>query len=231
MKKIIAAAMAALLGITALTACGDKEDGASESGILGAGGQDIPDDYSLAGDGMEYGASVVELKPETNENVRVMICFDKRYFSEEEYGAIYKISDYIAAINNNDHQLIDEIFYDGYLDYAAGQMGMDDSDAYIDSFETSLTESLGEDFEIDYIDVSACYDAEDSASATSFEQADEILTQLAGDDILDKVDYRRVVEIGGNTTYKTPQGNYLFTNHERPFMLCIYRIDGEYYLF
>ncbi|MBP3379462.1 MAG: hypothetical protein J6D27_00030 [Ruminiclostridium sp.] len=230
MKKIIAAAMAVFLGITALTACGDKEESSSGGGML-EGGQNIPDGYSLGGEEMEYGASVVELKPETNENVRVMIGFDKRFFSEEEYEAIYRISDYIAAINENDHELFGEIFYDGYLDYVAEQNGMEDADAHIDSFETTLTESLGEDFEIDYIDVSACYDAEDSASASTFEQADKILAELAGDEILDKIDYRRVVEIGGNTTYKTPTGDYLFTNHERPFMLCIYRIDGEYYLF
>lgn len=232
MKKIIAAAMSAVLGVTMLAGCGDKEDEQSSSGGgIVSGGQDIPGDYSLGGDDMEYGASVVELKPETNENVRVMICFDKRYFSEEDYGAIYKIADYISAINENDHELIAEIFYDGYLDYVSEQNGIEGVDTYIDSFEDTLTESLGEDFEIDYIDVSGCYDAEDNASATYFDQADLILTQLAGAEILDKVDYRRVVEIGGNTTYKTPNGSYLFTNHERPFMLCIYRIDGEYYLF
>ncbi len=231
MKRIIAAALSVLLGITALTACGDKEEESGSGGMID-GGQGIPDNYSLAGEEMEYGASVVELKPETNENVRVMIGFDKRYFSEEDYGAIYRITDYIAAMNENDHDLIKEIFYDGYLEYAAEQNGIEDGDAYIDSFETSLEESLGEGFEIDYIDVSGCYDAEDNASASYFEQTDTVLTQLAGsDDILDKVDYRRVVEIGGNTTYKTPKGSYLFINHERPFMLCIYRIDGQYYLF
>lgn len=232
MKKIIAAALTALLGITALTACGDKEESAPDSGILGAGGQGIPSDYNITGENMGYGASIVELKPQNNENVRVMIGFDKRYFSEEEYGAIYRITDYIAAMNENDHELFKEIFYDGYLDYAAGQTSIEDADTYIDTFEASLTESLGEDFEIDYIDVSACYDSSDNASASDFEGIDSVLVQLAGDDsILDKVDYRRVVEIGGNTTYKTPKGNYLFTNHERAFMLCIYRIDGQYYIF
>lgn len=231
MKKIIAAVLASFMGITAFTACGDKEEGASESGMLGAGGQDIPEDYVADSDVLEYGASVVELKPTTNENVKVMISFDKRYFSEEEYGAIYAVSDYIAAINDNDHELIGKVFYEGYLDYAAEQTGVGDSDTYIDTFEADLAESLGEGFNIDYIDVSACYDSEDGASARYFDSVDGVLTELSGEEILDKVDYRRMVEIGGNTTYKSPTGSYMFVNHESPFMLCVYRIDGEYYLF
>lgn len=228
MKKFICLGAAITLACTAV-GCGEKKS---------PGNLDVPDGFHASQDELPYGSVTAEIKPGNDGNVKVMVCFDRRYFGGEgedaDLGEVYKLTDCIAGLNANDHELLKGCYYPGYLEKSAEGTGYADVDAYLDAYHEDLVKKLGNDFEIDYIDISQCYLTGDSEGDSYFEIADSILTEIAGEGILDKVTSRKLAEIGGYTTFKADGSTKMLTNYtenQGAMQICVYKIDGEYYLF
>ncbi|MCM1132034.1 MAG: hypothetical protein NC340_01040 [Ruminococcus flavefaciens] len=231
MKKFLCGITAVLMAF-AMTSCEDKtEDSSSESGVnmvSGAGSG-----VNLKQDDMPYGSTVFELSQDNDDHVKYITCFDKRYFGGDDeenpdYSEIYVIHDYVASLNDNDHDLMKSVYYDGYLEEACRNGDYEDVDEYIDGLYETLVTLLGDGFEIDYIDVSACIGDENVAAVDYMATVDEYLTNIGA---IDKVTSKKVIEVGGYTCYSGADGgSYQLTNHMESIILGVYIIDGQAYI-
>ena len=102
MKKFLCGMMAVLMACSA-TGCSDKENSSSTSGKQLV--SDAGDDVNVAEEDMPYGSTVFELSENNDDHVKITIGFDKRYFGGDDednpdYSEIYKIHDYISALNS-----------------------------------------------------------------------------------------------------------------------------------
>lgn len=197
-----------------------------DAGLSGNGSTITEEDFP-------YGSTIIERTKESDENIEIKIGFDRRYFIEDtdnpDYSVIYKIHDFVKSLNTKDSDLLKSLYYPDYLEYYAEENSDLSADEYIDQYLGNVEEVLGEGFEINYIDVSNCILESDEAEGY-FDMCDEALVKAAGDDILSKVTSRRVVEIGGYTTYKQDGGSYQLTNHTDAINLYVYVIDGQAYI-
>ncbi len=232
--SVTAAALSAMMMAAAMVGCGDDGGSSSSDGnnMVGAGFADGGSD--VAEKDLPYGATILERSREEDENLDIKIAFDKRFFIEDEdnpdYSEIYKIHDYVKSINDKDGDLLKSLYYPGYLADVTKSKGYENEDDYVDSFFGSIEEALGEGFEIDYIDVSDCILGSDDASASYINTCNKALADISGVDILDKVTSRKIVEIGGYSTYKQGENSYQLTNHVNIPYLCLYTIDGQVYI-
>lgn len=224
-----AAALSAMIMAAAMVGCEDSStDGNNmvDAGLSGNGSTITEEDFP-------YGSTIIERTKESDENIEIKIAFDKRYFIEDtddpDYSIIYKIHDFVKTLNTKDSDLLQNLYYPGYLEYYAAANSDLGADEYIEEYLGSVEEVLGEGFEIDYIDVSNCI-LESDEEEGYFDLCDEALVNVAGEDILSKVTSRRVVEIGGYTTYKQGGGSYMLTNHSNAINLYVYVIDGQAYI-
>lgn len=226
MKKIICAALGVLLLGFSMSSCHDEEKHQMMN-------TSMDDNANATQDELPYGATIYQLLPRNDSNIKYGIEFDKRYFGgdgeEADLREIYLIHDYIAALNENDHEKIQSLYYPGYLDYMCNMGGYLYVDQYLGSMNAALTEALGEGFEIDYIDVSNCLSEEDETAVSYFIQAESVLYTIDAT-IEEKITSKKAVEIGGYTSYTTPEGRYVFINYTEPITLLIYEIDGKIYL-
>lgn len=231
MKKILCAAASAVMMFSFMTGCGDKDEHEHENGGNMVGSPDGYVDIGL--EDMPYGSYVTELSPNSDENTEYKICYDSRYFEKTNDGdmaEIYRLHDFILAINTNDHELMESLFYPGYLRYISEKDGISDIDEYLDDLYIYVESCLGSGFDMNYINVSNCYKESDSEAASYLEATD---TEIYAFDssIYDKITSKKVAEIGGDTCYSSDDGSGLIINRMDPFILRIYEIDGETYLF
>ncbi|MBR6579701.1 MAG: hypothetical protein IKK66_01910 [Ruminococcus sp.] len=226
MKKIICAALGVILLGASMTSCNDEEKHQMMNTSMDKNANATQDE-------MPYGATIYQLLPRNDSNIKYGIEFDKRYFGgdgeEADLREIYLIHDYIAALNENNHEKIKSLYYPGYLEYMCAMGGYLNAEQYLNSMNGALTEALGEDFEIDYINVSDCLTEEDEKGVSYFIQAESVLYTI-DDSLEEKITSKKAVEIGGYTSYSTPEGKYVFVNHAEPLTLLVYEIDGKIYL-
>lgn len=231
MKKLLCGIMAVFMALS-MTSCGDKEESSSlESGsqlVSGAG-----DGVNMKEEDMPYGATIFQLSTENNDYVKYVTEFDKRYFGGDDkdnpdYSEIYKVHDYVSALNKNDHEAFKALHYDGYLETACKDGGYDDVDTYIDGLYNSLESYLGEGFEINFICVSGCFDDSNAYASDYMKTVDNYLSEL---NVLDKVTSKKVIEIGGDTCYAPKEGgSNLLVNHMESIIIGVYVIDGQAYI-
>lgn len=228
MKKIIMAAIAAVMMCTTV-GC-EKHDDHSHANMVGNVGAE---NGYIAQEDMPYGSTIYELRPEYDNRVKYTVEFDKRYFGGDGETAdlreIYLIHDYIIAVNENDHEAIKNLYYPGFLEHLCKAGGYANADEYLDGMNYTLKQTLGEDFVIDYINVSNCLtDGEEADNYFNFAAA-----EIAAFDssLFEKITSQKVVELGGYTCYSTGGNSYILEKHTTPFYLRVYQVDGEYYLF
>lgn len=229
MKKLLCSITAVIMAF-ALTGCSDEENSSSQTGkqLVSNAGSNV----NISSEDMPYGSSVFELTSENDDHITIMTDFDKRYFGGDDednpdYSEIYRIHDYVVALNTNDHDLFKQVYYPDYLDYACTNHGYDNVDTYIDELHDTIVKYLGEDFEIDYIDISSCLGDENLGAKDYMQTVDGYIEGIGASD---KVTSKKVIEIGGYTTYSTADGNYQLTNHMESIILGVYVIDGQPYL-
>lgn len=222
--------MSAMIMAAAMVGCEKSStDGNNmvDAGLSGNGANINEEDFP-------YGSTIVELSKEADENIEIKIGFDRRYFIEDtdnpDYSVIYKIHDFVKSLNTKDSDLLRSLYYPDYLEHYAEENSDLSADEYVEEYLGNVEKVLGEGFEIDYIDVSNCTLESDDDAESYFSMCDKALVKVAGDDILDKVTSRRVVEIGGYTTYKQDGGSYQLTNHTDAINLYVYVIDGQAYI-
>lgn len=229
MKKLLCGIMAIFMAVS-MVSCGDGEESSQSGKVLVS---DIGDNVNIKEEDMPYGATTYELSESNDDHVKYITCFDKRYFGGDDednpdYSEVYAVHDYIAALNTNDHDAFKALHYDGYLDSACKSSGYGSADEYIDSLYNSLNTYLGEGFEINYIDISACLSESDSASGAYIGTVDQYLENIG---VLDKVTSKKVIEVGGYTCYKLSEGGaYQLTNHMESIIIGVYTIDGQVYI-
>ncbi len=228
MRKFLCAVMALCITIS-LVSCAETDD-ISQSGTQIV--SDAEKNVNVKEDDMPYGSTIVELSTNNDDHVKFVTSFDRRFFGngDEEnpdYSEIYAVHDYIAALNTNDHEAIKSLYYDGYLDLICAE-GFDSPDEYIDALNNTLVTFLGEGFEINYIDISACYNPGDEIADDYISTVDGYLENIGA---LDKVTSRKVIEVGGYTCYSVNgENSYQLTNSMDTIILGIYTIDGKVYI-
>lgn len=211
--------MSMLCTVTCLCSCGE---GAKENSAGTA--------ENMSEEDMPYGATITSLNSTYDPNVKIPTEFDNRFFAESDgkFPEIYLVSDYIYALNNSDGELMSETVYKPYLDYQIKEAGVESADEYVKASHDTLAQSLGGEFEINYIYIDSCDENADS----DFTRMDEILDSIGDEKISEKVNSRKKITIGGYTTYQMADGSGEFSlaEHSDPILLYIYQIDGEYYL-
>ncbi|MBR1591601.1 MAG: hypothetical protein IJ666_01115 [Ruminococcus sp.] len=233
MKKIILKTVSALLScavMMSLSSCSNQNnDTSSSGGRVDAG--DLPDSYNADEQDLPYGATLTELKPSYDENAKISVEFDNRFFTEEDgkYPEIYKITDYMYALNHVDVELMNETFYQPYLEYAYKEAGCGSVKEYLQSYYDNLYEKLG-DFTFSYIDVTGVLTEDDEEARSYLNKVDEILNSIESG-ITDKITSRKIVYIGGYTMYSNDAGSYQLTEAlGREVTLYLYEIDNQLYV-
>lgn len=229
MKKILCSIMAVLM-TAVMVSCDKKDNNSSTSGNQLV--SNANNGVNVKEEDMPYGSTVYELSESNDNHVKYITCFDKRYFGGDDennpdYSEVYAVHDYICALNANDHDTIRSLYYAGYLETACKENGYSDVNNYIDTLYNTTTTYLGDDFEINYIDISDCLSAENAGAAAYIETVDSYLEEIGA---LDKVTSKKVVEIGGYTCYSSGGNTYQLTNHMETIILGIYVIDGKAYI-
>ena len=161
MKKFLCGIMAVLIAVSMASCADEKDESSLTSGKQLVG--DAGDDVNLKEEDMPYGSTVYELSESNDDHVKYITCFDRRYFGSSDennpdYSEIYAIHDYIVALNENDHDAMKSLYYDGYIEAFCQNNNISDIDEYIDNVYNAAVSYLGEGFEINYIDISNCLD-------------------------------------------------------------------------
>ena len=229
LKTLSAVLLCAVL--FSLSSCSNSNNSSSEGGRVDGG--DLPDNYSAEEEDLPYGATLTELKPSYDENAKIAVEFDNRFFTAdgEKFPDVYKITDYMYALNNVDVDLMNQTFYPPYLEYAYKQAGNDNAKDYLQSYYDNLHDKLGDDFYFSYIDITGVLTEKDSEAQEGFNSIDEVLKEIEGDSITDRITSRKVIYIGGYTMYNNESGSYILTEAlGREVVLYLYEIDNQLYI-
>lgn len=226
MKKFLCGITAVLMACAFVSCSESQKESSSVSGEQLVGGADK--DVNLSEDDMPYGSTLYELSSENDDYVSIIIDFDKRYFSDEDgnpnYDEVHKLHDYVIAVDTNNHDLFNSVTYPGFYEYYCEKSNTNVDD-YIDVLSSDFHYDIGDDSTIDFIDISNCiYSGENAQSY--FDVRDEIFTAIG----VNEITSRKLVEIGGYTTYSNSQGTYQLINHTDPIIVCVYEIDGQFYV-
>ncbi|MBO5164865.1 MAG: hypothetical protein J6B75_10585 [Ruminococcus sp.] len=230
MKKIVYTALAVVMTAALTVGCGEKNSEGSGKNMVGD--FDTDGNGNIAQEDMPYGSHMSELSNAFDEKITYKISYDSRYFAngdDQDLTEIYKLHDFIAALNTKDAELLKSLYYPEFLEYVCEHNGYSDTDEYFDSLYNSVENSLGKNFTINYICVSDCLDESDETAAAYFKNASENLAAV-DNSAADKITSKKLVEIGGDTCYETDEGSFLLTKHMNPFVLAVYEIDGEVYI-
>lgn len=219
--KRSAALLAGVLFLTSAAGCGDKEE--SEA-------SDYADRMqSVAAEDMPYGASLAQLLTSQTDKVKIGIEYDNRYLTEEE---AIKLSDYVAAINESDGELLEQTFYNPLLDYYMEQSEATDLTEYITSIHDNIKDNyIGYDYEFDYITVDDCVTQDSDDADSEFSSIDTVLKSLGDESILDKVTSKKSVTFDIEYVITGEEGSYMLSNcTSTSSNMYIYTIDGEIYI-
>ncbi len=175
---------------------------------------------------LPYGATTTQLSSKADETVRMDIEYDNRFLDEEE---ARKISDYMAALNTVDDELMKNTVQPEYLAYLAENNTGGDVKGYIQQIHDNIAASYtGEGFDLNYVMVNDCITPEDGD--TSFANVDALLSSICGEDIAGKITSRKLMKIDCMYTMNG-EGSYSLTNRTGfDQSIYVYVIDGEYYV-
>ena len=84
MNKFILKTVSAIISCALLmsfSSCSNSENNTSSGGRVDAG--DLPDNYSADEENLPYGATLTELKPSYDENTKIAVEFDNRFFKAD----------------------------------------------------------------------------------------------------------------------------------------------------
>lgn len=226
-----AAGLTAAALILGGASCGNKGTELADDGLSS--------ERTVSADDMPYGSTLAELIPEYDENVKIMVDFDHRFFTEVDgkFPEIYKVVDYLYAIQSGDGQLMEQVIYPPYLDYVCQQNDYANADECVGVLNASYADLFGGEFAFTVVCISDSKDSSDPEAASAFEQADSHLNAIE-EGLADKVQSRRLITIGDiediyyYTMYSCNgnSSNILTNALERPMQLCVYEIDGEYWV-
>jgi len=234
MNKGLIRTAAVILSGTILAACagcssGKNSSSSSRNNMVSA---NIPEGANVAAEDMPYGASVTQLKPETDSNIQLWIEFDNRYLKREEdgtYPSVYPVNDYFEAVNEKSGELMEKAYYPASFKDILSKANADTSDAFMANYYDIFKDTIGEDFEFDYIMIDKCIVFDGSNNEYGFDVKDDELKEL-DPSVIDKITERYALEV--DATYRNNNGDsLLFSNRSgNALTLYEYKIDGKYYI-
>lgn len=213
MAFIIAACM-----LTSVVGCKNKKDEHNN-----VAGDNIPDDFSMTEKDMPFGATITQLKPSNDETVRIGIDYDNRFMTEAEARLV---SDYVAALNTIDAELMEKTIYPDYLKYLIESSEAADTKDYLQQIHDDIEQKYtGEGMDMNYVVTTNLTDNSDPDTAAGFSQFE---TTFPG--ISEKTTSRKLVSF--DIMYKlNGEGSYSLSNRMGgDSMLYIYEIDGQLYI-
>ena len=222
MKKLIKNVCAALLAAGLMlnaAGCGEKNE---YSDVIDGMGD-------IAEEDLPYGATITQLKTDMNENVRISIEYDGRFMTEEE---AIKISDYIAALNSCDAELMEQTVYPGYLSFLCRNSGVENTAEYLSIMHDNLRDSyIGGEFDFNYILTNSCLDESASDDETGFDQLDSILDGIGEGKLSEKVTSRKLIGLDIMYALDEKEGSYSLSYRTgSDQMVYVYNIDGQLYI-
>jgi len=184
---------------------------------------------SMAQEDLPYGATITQLKPEYNENLKIGIEYDNRYLTEEQ---ATKLSDYVAALSESDGELLSKTFYPPVLEHIIESSEKADADEYVAGIHDNIRDNyIGYDFKFDYILVENCLTESDPDSDTNFSSVDSTIIGYGGEELADKITDRKLVTFDIEYGIDGEEGSYMLsTSTSTSSTLYIYTIDGEIYI-
>lgn len=224
-KKTFSAIVAAGC-LLSVVGCGEKEKHADMI---------TDDDYGdIAEEDLPYGSTITQLKSSNNENVKLSIEYDHRFLSEEE---AIKVSDYMAALNSVDGELMDNTVYPDYLQYLKEANDFTSSTDYLQAMHDNIRDNYlnGSEFDFNFVLINNFYDENDSDEETGFSTLDILLDSYADslgkDAVTPKITSRKMVKIDTMYTLADDEGSYMLSNRtESEQGMYIYTIDGQIYI-
>ncbi len=129
MKKFLSFILSAVLSLGTFCACDNGEDVAMED--------------------LEYGATMRRLG-----DTEVDICFDGRFFTDEEMRAV---NDYFYSVQTKNTDLFLSVQSPDYVGYVEDKMGLT-AENYLTQIYDDTAASLGSDYEYTYVEAVACGD-------------------------------------------------------------------------
>lgn len=138
MKKFLCLLMSVILSVTVCCGCDN-------------------DDKSVSMKDLPYGSTMRELI-----DTDIKICFDGRFFDDDEMRAV---SNYYFAIQTQNTELFESTQNAAYVEYLEKNSGLTIED-FLKSIASEDSESLGENFEYTYIEVTNMGDATNDTEIT-----------------------------------------------------------------
>lgn len=219
LKKVCLLYMAGILMLCAFS-CGKKHE---HENVVTA------DQYGDATqEELPYGATIKQIKSGGSDDDKITVEFDHRFVTDEE---AQKILSYMEALNTGNEELLKQTVYPDYLSYLCTNSDIADVKTYIqqitDRIKTNYTN--GEDFKFGYIFINSCTTSDEDRQ--SFGQADTILEEIGGDELMAKITSRKMVQV--DSMYNLTGSGESFSlasqaGQEQPFYL--YTIDGEVFI-
>ncbi len=225
-----AALLTAAVMLCSAYSCSNSSTDSSSKNNQASG--NIPAGANVAEADLPYGAKITQLRPDTDEHIKIHTEFDNRYFERTKdgtYPSVYAVHDYIYAINERDVDIMKEAFYPPLLEKYSKDDGHENIQDYIDSYCDSIKEVLHEDFTFDYIIIDSCDVADPDNLDDDFKELDAEL-EAVSPGITAKITDRRIVDL--DLYYNVNgQNEKSYTNHSGDsLMLYEYQIDGKYYI-
>lgn len=218
-KKCCAALLAGGFLLNAV-GCGEKKNEYS----------DVIDDMgSIAEEDLPYGATIVQLSSSVDENIKMTVEYDNRFLTKEE---ATKISDYIAALNDCDAELMEQTVYPDYLSYLIETSDTESVYDYLVKMHDNIRDTyIGGEYEFNYVLINSCLDETASSDETGFAQLESVLEGISDETVSDKVTSRKLVGVEILYALNDDSGSYSLTYRTgADSLLYIYNIDGQLYI-
>lgn len=222
LKRTASFLTAAFVMIFSFTSC---KDGKSDKDNMVE--MNIPDGIGMSESQLPYGATMTELRPENNPEVRITTEYDHRFLEKEE---ACLVSDYLYALQKKDTEQIKKLFFPALMDYVVKEAEMKSAEEYVEYSYSNLSGAFGGDFEFTYIDITDLTNGLDEPDA--FGGVDARITAGTGSDTIGSVTSKKMVVLEGVTMYRLGDGTEKMVTKALsvPISICIYRIDGQYYI-
>lgn len=189
---------------------------------------DIWDDYGyVADEDLPYGSTMVRYTASADPSFKISIEFDDRFITKEE---AIKLSDYIAALNTLDAELMEQTVYPVYLEYLKSIQGAVNTKAYIQDLHDNIQEGSaeGNEFDMDYIIVEEFYDESADDTIAEYSSLDMLLSDLSGGEV--NITSRKMVSIDIFFSMNGEGSYSMKARQDSAPRLYIYEIDGQIYI-
>lgn len=226
-KKIFAALSAGTLLMSAVSCDSDDSDSSDSSSNLV---ENAADNINMGEAELPYGATITQVLPKNDDSILIGIEYDNRFVTLDEAKAL---SNYVASINNCDGELLEKTFYKPRLDYILENQGEPDASKYLETIHENIADNyINDEFDFNYVLIEDCFDESYDDSKTGFSSIDNFIAEKSGQETVDKITSRKLVQYDIQYTPESEPGSaYVFSRRSgTSSRMYIYTIDGVCYI-